>query len=236
MRPLARRAGGVSVLEAVVALLLGVLLMALILSVLVRQREVVAALGRRAEALSTLRTVRVLLRREGRAMGVGAWQASSDSVALRAFRGTGTACPDPDGATVVRVSPWGVRAPDPAKDSVLVFTSRGEVLLRALVITEAGGGACGPGDAGGRERWTLSEPVPTGAVLVRYFEHGSYHLSGGAFRYRRGEAGRQPLTPEALLTPASRFLPSGTGLHALLFFDGPPPRRSLDLFIGRRGP
>jgi hypothetical protein len=46
-------------------------------------------------------------------------------------------------------------------------------------------------------RLTLSSDVPTrGLALV--FETGSYSLSDGALRYRRGAAGRQPLT-EAII-------------------------------------
>jgi len=235
VRPTARRhddtARGTSVLEAIVALLLGVLLMGLILSVLARQREVVASLGRRAEVLATLRTVRVVLRTEARA-GSGAWRTFQDSLALRGFRGAGTACSAGDGEAAVRVAPWGIRAPDPSKDSVMVVTARGEVFFRGLLRTEGGGGSCGPGDPEDRERWVLTGPVPE-AVLVRYFEHGSYHLSAGALRYRRGGSGRQPLTPEVLVTPESRFLSSGAGLRALLFFRR--PARATEVFVGRGG-
>ena len=43
------------------------------------------------------------------------------------------------------------------------------------------------------ELWTIDPPVP-GALVARIFERGSYHVSGGALRYRRGMGGRQPLT------------------------------------------
>lgn len=48
------------------------------------------------------------------------------------------------------------------------------------------------------ETWVLSPP-PARTVLTRVFERGSYHLVGGALRYRRGEGGRQPLTPERIM-------------------------------------
>jgi hypothetical protein len=49
-------------------------------------------------------------------------------------------------------------------------------------------------DTGGDpELWSVDPPVP-GALVVRVFERGSYHVSGGALRYRRGMGGRQPLT------------------------------------------
>ncbi|HSG07806.1 MAG TPA: hypothetical protein VLA36_05600 [Longimicrobiales bacterium] len=233
----ARDADGVSVLEAVVALLLGFLLIALILSVLSRQRETVAVLGERAEALATGRTVRTLLRREARAMGMDAWGFSSDSLSIRAFRGMGTVCPHAAGGLVVPVTSRGVRGPDPSKDSVMVVTAEGAVLYRGLMRVQGGAGVCVvAGGAGSWDVWTVSDTVPPGVILVRYFERGSYHLSVSALRYRRGRAGRQPLTPETLRTPESRFTHGGVGLHAHLL----PKRRStavpVDVFIGRGGP
>ncbi len=56
--------------------------------------------------------------------------------------------------------------------------------------------ACGTGYRLGLE----PEPASRGIVLI--FERGSYHLADGAFRYRRGRAGRQPVT-EALLAAGS---------------------------------
>ena len=47
------------------------------------------------------------------------------------------------------------------------------------------------------ERWRLGA-APADPVLLRLFETGSYHLSGGALRYRRGSGGRQPLTAAVL--------------------------------------
>ena len=67
-----RRSAGVSLPEAVVSLFLGLVLTALLLTVLDRQRDVVAGLGRRAETLATMRTLRVVLRREARVLGADA--------------------------------------------------------------------------------------------------------------------------------------------------------------------
>jgi hypothetical protein len=212
------RRGGASVLEAVVALTLGALLLGLVLSVLARQREVVASLAARGEALATARVVRAVLRREARAAGVGRWWVATDSISMRAFRGSGTVCPTREPAPVLLVRSWGVRAPDPTKDSVLLITERGDVVTRALAETGTTPGHSCPGDgSGGWVGWTLSEAAPAGVILARYYERGSYHLSGEAFRYRRGAAGRQPLTPEALRTPESRFVLRGDGVLALLF-------------------
>ena len=222
-------------MEAVVSLLLGLVLMSLVLTVLGRQREVVVSLGRRSEALAAIRTARVVLRREARALGIGAWEASTDSVRLRAYRGTGTVCPDTRGGTVLVVSPRGVRAADPSKDSVLALTQGGRVLFRALGEV-VGVAPCSADTASAWQRWILSDSVPPGVILVRYFERGSYHISGAALRYRRGSAGRQPLTPEALGTPESRFLPFGRSLHALLFPARSGSGSAVELFLGRRAP
>lgn len=226
---------GVSVLEALTALLLGLVLGTLALAALARQRQVVAALGARTETLATERTVRVILRREARAQGVEAWGVYQDSLALRAFRGFAVVCPGRPGAAELIVSSRGTRQADAAKDSAVVFTDRGEVLVRAVAQTEAGMGACPGRETEAWDRWTLSEPTAGQVILVRYFERGSYHLSGGAFRYRRGAAGRQPLTPEVLRTPESRFLQSGAGVSVHLMLVGSPLGEPLDLAIGGLG-
>jgi hypothetical protein len=46
------------------------------------------------------------------------------------------------------------------------------------------------------------------------FEAGSYHLSEGALRYRRGRGGRQPLTEEVLA--GARLIDTLGALRALL--------------------
>ena len=117
----------------------------------------------------------------------------------------------------------------------MVVTGQGTVLFQALDRVEEGAGDCGPGGAAPWDRWTLSGGVPSGAILVRYFEHGSYHLSGSAFRYRRGGAGRQPLTPETLLTPESRFLASEAGLYAEILYEAPSAAPPMTLFVARGG-
>ncbi|HIF20809.1 MAG TPA: hypothetical protein EYQ27_02630 [Gemmatimonadetes bacterium] len=60
--------------------------------------------------------------------------------------------------------------------------------------------------------WRLSVTPDEPVVLARLFERGSYHISGKALRYRRGGAGRQPLTPEVLDTPPSGFVRSAGSL------------------------
>ncbi len=69
--------------------------------------------------------------------------------------------------------------------------------------------------------WELDPPVP-GAVIGRLFERGSYHLAAGAFRYRPGRGGRQPLTAQVLHTEAegvSGVSSLGAGLDVRLAFE-----------------
>lgn len=119
----------------------------------------------------------------------------------------------------------------------MAVTDDGTVLYRGLARVQSGAGVCILARSGrGWDLWTVSDSVPAGLILVRYFERGSYHLSGDALRYRRGRAGRQPLTPETLRIPESRFVMAGAGLHALLLTKGRSTAPPVDLFIGRGGP
>jgi len=197
---------GFSLAETLVALVLGILLTTLALRSLAGMRTVAERLERRGEELDALRTARHVLARELR-MGprfVVASAPAADTLAVRALRGVALICPGSVRGRDVTVVPDGIRTPDPAKDSVWLLGSAGEVRLMAIETT-------GPREAcpalaqGAGLRWTLSGDPPPAPSVALYFERGSYHLSGGALRYRRGEAGRQPLTPEVLGTPPSRF-------------------------------
>jgi hypothetical protein len=118
-----------------------------------------------------------------------------DSLPLRAFRGWGLTCPGGDthrGVTVVAYR--GERTPNPAKDSVLVLTGAGWVPADLVHRSRTRQPLCPDGLDSDTELWTLDPPLS--GVLMRVFEHGSYHVAGGALRYRRGRGGRQPLTAE----------------------------------------
>ena len=188
------------------ALLLGLLLATLALRTLAGARDVAARLERRGEVLDALRTARHVLARELRtgARFVVASAPAADTLAVRALRGVALICPGSVRGREVTVVPDGTRAPDPVKDSTWVLGSEGEA--RLLAIETAGpGGTCPSLGPGPTLRWTLSGDLPPAPSVALYFERGSYHLSDRALRYRRGEAGRQPLTPEVLGTPPSRF-------------------------------
>jgi len=182
-----------------VALLLGLLVVHMGLDTLARLRATQARLATRGDGIVALRVGRHTLRRELR-FGVQGrdWAADSDSLALRAFRGTALVCPADSAAVSLSVAFRGDRAPDVTKDSVLLVTEGGSRTARALVAIGAPSGACvgAPPEGFVAATWTVETVAPAGAVVAMLFEHGSYHLVDGALRYRRGRSGRQPLTPE----------------------------------------
>ena len=205
-----RAAGGVrglTVAETLVALLLGWGLSYLALSTLARQRTLQVSMTRQAEVLAAVRTTRHVLHAETR---VGdperdGWSATPDSLGIRAFRGMALVCPLSEPSTEVLVQVEGTRLPDASKDSVLLVGEGGVATALALRSRATTVGGCPDGAGGGLERWGLSGEAPKGTVLARYYERGSYHLSGGALRYRRGAGGRQPLTPSVLDDRESEF-------------------------------
>lgn len=188
---------GFSVPEAVLALLLGLFVVHLGLSTLARLRTSQGRLAAQAEGLTAMRVARHVLRDELRRGTPGRdWFVSDDSISLRAFRGVGLVCPLDSASTEVTVSFTGQRRADPSKDSVLFLDPLGSVEVRSLAGVGPAVGPCGPEGLDSLERWSLDAPVPHTAVVGRLFEHGSYHVALSALRYRRGESGRQPLTPE----------------------------------------
>ena len=198
-RSFTRARAGFSVIEAIAALLVGLLLVQLGLSTLARFRSAQRELGERAEEIVALRVGRHVLRRELRHGTPGRdWTADIDSLSLRAFRGAAVICASDTIAAQLVVSYRGERAADPTKDSILLLSQDGTAEARALISRGVAPAACnGPG-SGVAERWTLDRPAPRGVIVASVFERGSYHLSSAALRYRRGASGRQPLTPEVL--------------------------------------
>jgi hypothetical protein len=190
-----KRRIGFSLLEA----LLGILLTALFVqggwAVLSLARMAGERVGDMAEELETVRTVAWVLTEElsGGREGRDWWVGGPDTVALRAFRGIALSWrPNPDGG--LRVCFRGSRVPNPEKDSVLVLAGDGQWRPHALKARSRVTGACPEAEEGHGELWAL-EPEPGFPVLGRIFERGSYHLTQGALRYRRGAGGRQPITP-----------------------------------------
>lgn len=220
--------GGFTAVEVLVALTLGLLLTGGAWSLLLFQTRTSTEAVSAADRLDAIRIVRGVLGSELRAGRQGRdWAVlGSDSLRLRAFRGVALGCGAP-ATRDVRVRFRGARRPEPEKDSVLVLRSDGSWravdLVAAAPAEDSVAGTCTPGAIGGAlERWTLDEAVE-GFVVGRLFERGSYHLADGAFRYRSGRGGRQPLIPE-LLDGGSEWgvSPSGTALHLRVAFSPMP--------------
>jgi hypothetical protein len=222
MRPGTNR-GGWTLPELLVGSAVATLLLGGAVILLHGTAGMVRTLVDREESLETLRTVWSVLHQE---VGAGVpgrdWDlepGSHQAIRLRAFRGIAIPCGWPPWAREGSVAWRGHRAPDPQRDSVLALGGEGEWWPVGLDAVDGGtGGGSDPGEAqeacsgafqGEGGRWRLSQAPPQ-VVFLRYFERGRYSLEDGAFRYRRGGEGRQPLTPERV-GEGSRFRISEAG-------------------------
>jgi len=205
---------GTSMVELLVALLLLALVIQSAWALLARQRTVGARIGMRAEALETIRTLAWLLPEEADGIRPAAdWDGvGTDSLTLRAFRGVGLPLPYDAGVAPaedqIRVCFRGIRSPNPDKDSILILGADGRWRIHGLRWRARREADCS-GLGGGREEDWWLDPPPGEAVLSRVFERGTYYLAGEALRYRRGDGGRQPLTP--LRIRSGGFLDLGEG-------------------------
>ncbi len=192
-----RERRGIAAAEALVSLLLGLALVGLGWRALSSQRVVAGRLVHRMDVISARRMTAAVIGRDLRQGVAGRdWpDPAGDSLPLRAFRGWSLTCSsDPLRPGTAVVAYRGERSPNPAKDSVLVLTGGG--WLPADLVSRVGKGKalCPTGLESDVELWTLDPPVS--GFLMRVFERGSYHITDGALRYRRGRGGRQPLTAE----------------------------------------
>jgi prepilin-type N-terminal cleavage/methylation domain-containing protein len=217
------RRAGFSLAEILVALAVGGVVLAGVVGMIRGASRSVVDQTRRSESAEVLRTVWSVLDEELSAGVPGRdWTLEGEqAVVLRAYRGVARVCGPGDEAGTWAVAWRGHRAPVPDRDSLLVLRADGRWDPTPL-LEERSGGPCPlePGEAAGRWRPggdLAAEPggVP---VLFRYFERGRYSLEDGAFRYRRGAGGRQPLTPERV-EPGSRFLSGEDGPRVLLELD-----------------
>ncbi len=193
------RARGFSLLEALVATLLLFLVLQSGLAVFSQFRVAVSRVAHRAEVLETIRTVAWILPEElsGGQPGRDWGPVFRDSIPLRAFRGLAMVSSGFPGGKGMSVCYRGIRAPNAEKDSVLLLGTDGRWTPHELVSRVRGEAGCMSVEEGWWETWRL-DPAPVESVLARVFERGSYHIADGAFRYRRGRGGRQPLTPERI--------------------------------------
>ena len=201
--PRLRARAGTSLIETVAAMTLSSFVLAVIAGICVAQMRLARVTAARAVVTESARTVSTVLAGEARRMiGADVIASSHDSIAIRAFRGLGLPCGVTSTGVLVRYT--GDRMPDATKDSVLIVTSPVETAA-ALQQSVPAPGQCPsqPGEV--ILEWRTGHGLPLTAVFLA-FESGSYHLSTGAFRYRTGAGGRQPLTAEVLRHPGSRFM------------------------------
>jgi prepilin-type N-terminal cleavage/methylation domain-containing protein len=186
--------GGFSLAELVVALTIGAILATLLFGALAAQVRLARAAAGRAAGSDALRTAAHVLSGEARRMSFRDVRAmSAESVAIRAFRGTAVVCSMTGMHAGVRYR--GDRLPDPRKDSVIIIADDGTETGLALRDARSGSQSCDAAAGEAVQLWTLSDSVG-GAVAMLLFESGSFYLSNRALRYRIGNEGRQPLTPE----------------------------------------
>lgn len=203
---------GVSVVEALVTLVLGLWLAQASFGVVARARTLQDELVRRSDILVSARLASSVLRDEisdGRP-GVD-WGTGGDSLWIRGFRGTGVVCPGATGTDSLVLAYWGHRRPDPTKDSVLLVDALGRDTVLQLTGVWSVPDLCGGWSVSDALGLVFDRPVPEQVVLARVFEFGVYAVSGAALRYRRGAGGRQPLTAEVWST-ASGWRPREDGL------------------------
>lgn len=208
--------GGVSLVEVLVALLLGLVVVQGALTGAAKAQVVHRRLVERADVLSSVRLAAAVLRAEVKGGFQGDdWSVIDDSLSLRAFRGTGLVCPaasSGDGLTVAWV---GYRRPDPTKDSVWIVSAMGAVSVVDLVGVETVPDTCGGEPFGQGLTLRLSGVAPSDASIARVYERGAYSVAGAALRYQRGAGGRQPLTAEVFDTE-SGWRMEGGGLGVAL--------------------
>ena len=201
---------GFSLLESVVSLLVASLILPLALRALGAERRMLSTVEARGAFLESMRITRAVVGREIRSGGGRGAFAVGDSIPIQAYRGWALICPIPGRSGEARVGRLGIRGPNPEKDSLVLPSVAGAIVV-ALIAVRADSVGCG--SAGVSERWLFDPPIVPDSGIARYFERGSLHISGGALRYRRGRGGRQPLTPAVLHIGSSGL--SGRGARRL---------------------
>lgn len=224
---------GFSLIEAIVAILLGAFLVSAAWMGLAQQRKVLEGMIRRTDGLATIRMARTSLARDVSSADDRTVLMDSDTVGLRVVRGIALPCvvqdptPNPE-SLAVRYR--GIRNPNPAKDSIRGLTSDGGwVVAKLMNVVELN--ECDASNGARGLRLLASSDIET-LVYVEIFEAGSYHLSGRALRYRGPGGNRQPLTPENV-EAASRFQVGGRRLDLILTADEAGP---WSISLGPTGP
>ncbi|TVP58660.1 MAG: prepilin-type N-terminal cleavage/methylation domain-containing protein [Gemmatimonadales bacterium] len=219
---------GYSLVELLVALFVAGVFLAGLTSLLHGLSELSREVIRRVDEAQAVRTVWVTLDEELAAGRHGVdWSLEGErAIVLRAFRGLARVTGQGEGGDRWTVAWVGHREPVGGRDSLRVLTAEGRWYTAELRWTGSGpdpmavdGGDGGMLGARGAT-WEWSHPPGAEPILARVFEAGRYSLEDGAFRYRRGAGGRQPLTPE-LFDANSGFRDEEDGLRVrLVFRDG----------------
>lgn len=210
---------GFAVTEAVVAGTLLLLMVQVAWWVTAVQSAAATRVIDEARILDQNRLIHHLLATEvGHGQAHEDWTIDADILALRAFRGVGIACrTQPDVGWGVATS--GYRSPAPDKDSVMVFSpAAGWQVSRLVRTARAGTLDCLDMPGFSTEVWSLDPPRP-GALAGVYFERGQYRFSSGAFRYRVGGGGWQPLTSVGISEDSATLAWAGeNGVAARVFW------------------
>jgi hypothetical protein len=217
---------GTSLVELAAAMWMTAAVATMVMVLLRTESRVAGHSADRAEVLDAARTAGAILAADLAPLDPSAdlLDSGSDSVALRVFRGTAIVCGFAGADPLVRYR--GLRQPEPDKDSLLVVTSGGERVDGVRDVAHAPG-ACVSLAGELVLRLRPVAPVEPGDLLF-VFENGGYHISG-AFRYRRGAGGRQPITAD-VFSSASRFTrmpaanPAEAAAIALDLFPAPSTR------------
>lgn len=211
---------GFTLAEAIVGGTLLLLLVQVAWGVTAVQGTVASRIVSENSILDEARLVRHVLATEvGLGLARTDWSVAGDALELRAFRGVGLRCStQPNTGLGVAVS--GYRAPDPDKDSVLVFSGTVGWQISGLQRSARNSGLdCQDIPGFSTEVWTL-DPPRHDAVAAMYFERGAYRFSAGAFRYRVGNGAWQPLTSTGIASDSARLAPHGAnGLSARVAWD-----------------
>ena len=158
-----RRSSGVTVVEVLVSLLLGLAVISLGWSALAHQRTVASRLRSELDLLSARRLAAIVIGKELRAGVRGRdWIVRApDRLSLRAFRGWGLVCRLGTKPGNIVVAYHGERAANPVKDSVLILTADG--WQRADLTRRASGvGSCAMDLGGNSESMDHRSACPGG--------------------------------------------------------------------------
>jgi prepilin-type N-terminal cleavage/methylation domain-containing protein len=250
---------GFTLIELIFALVLSGMVLSMGIALLAGAQRVWREVLERAEQGEVRRTIAtVLLEELGRGVPGEDWAVPGGKVLqLRAFRGEARGCGFVPAEGSILVLRRGERQAEAGRDSILMLERNGQWRAGGLIQVRAGTTpgfvtpeGCTPSPGERLERWDVHlpdapEPWKTGDVLgiepffFRYFERGQYSLEDRAFRYRRGTAGRQPLTAERV-SPDSHWDLGDDGLRVELTLlpavSNQPAARWAWRVVGGRGP